>query len=874
MCLRTQCLWPTLSSVSIPNGGTLATDRQPLDSARWERAVEIFERVLDASPDARDEIIRIETGTDAELAATVRGMVSADADTGDLLHEGIDELAHLAIDPGHVDSASLSAGDQVGDFEIVAELGRGGMGVVYAARDRTLGRVAALKLLPARAIVDSAASDRLIAEAQAASALDHPNVATIYQVGETEDGRRFIAMARYEGETLRQRLGRGPLSPREAFDVARQVASGLAAAHATGLVHRDVKPENIFITRQGLVKLLDFGIATLAGSPHDGPTTRGTVLYMSPEQARHQPANARSDVWSLGVVLYEMLTGVPPHTGDTAAEILGQIVDPSPVRLPPAVRKIPTPSVATLTRALEKDPHKRYADGSEFFAQLDRAHRLWSRPRNVRNAIAVAAVVVVAVVSVALLKNDRRDTTEMPQLAVLPVAGDSSDREATELASALTDEIAARVVGLGRIRLVRLQRDSAGYVVSQPGLYLLSLVIQRDPVGPVLEVSLEDSKSSRTMWSDRRGFDRKELRELGRDVVVGVLHALGQPVTEREKAIIGNGFPSSAEAYEEYLRANRLLVLRTPPAVESALVHYRRASSLDSTFAGAFARQSYAYSLLVEWGWKPSRLVPADPLVEGLALANRATRLDSTSADAWLAQAYILVQRDPRRFAGAIEAFHHAISLDSYNAEAFHQYGQALTGLGRYTEALAAYRRALDLEPDRAMSLVPMAAIYKRQGRVAESLRLLDSAVSVAPRVPYARAARSMSRTLVGNLKGARDDAEIALALDSNYRIPPLAALVRAQFLSGDTSAALSQLHEAERSVANLSAPSPTEAYWIAMAEVATGRTKKATELLRDARPKGAWLWFYFQGPELDDFRKNPEVAALLADVDPRRSAR
>jgi tetratricopeptide (TPR) repeat protein len=290
-------------------------------------------------------------------------------------------------------------------------------------------------------------------------------------------------------------------------------------------------------------------------------------------------------------------------------------------------------------------------------------------------------------------------------------------------------------------------------------------------------------------------------------------------------------------------------------------------------FAGAFARQSYAYSLLVEWGWKPSRLVPADPLVEGLALANRATRLDSTSADAWLAQAYILVQRDPRRFAGAIEAFHHAISLDPYNAEAFHQYGQALTGLGRYTEALAAYRRALDLEPDRAMSLVPMAAIQKRQGRLAESLRLLDSAVSVAPRVPYARAARSMSRTLVGDLKGARDDAEIALTLDSNYRIPPLAALVRAQFLSGDTSAALAQLREAERSVANPSAPSPTEAYWIAMAEVAAGRTKRATELLRDARPKGAWLWFYFQGPELDEFRKNPEVAAMLADVDPRRPA-
>ena len=828
--------------------------------------------MLEAAPDARDQLIRDEAGNDAELAATVRGMLAADSSAADLLDDGIGELADLVIDPGHTGSTGPLPGDQVGDFEIIGELGRGGMGIVYAARDRTLGRVAALKLLPARLIVDSAASERLIAEAQAASALDHPNVATIYQIGETLDGRRFIAMARYEGETLRERLSRGPLSPRAAFDIAKQVASGLAAAHAAGLVHRDVKPENIFLTRQGLVKLLDFGIATLAGSPREGPTTRGTVLYMSPEQARHKAADARSDVWSLGVVLYEMLTGVPPYAGETAAEILRQIGDPSPVKLPSAIRKIPAAAIATIARALEKDPQKRYADGSELSAQLDRVHGLWSRPRNLRIGIAVAAVIAIAVVSVALLKGDRAPVPQLPQLAVLPVAGDSSDHEATELASALSDEIASRVVGLGRVRLVPLRRDSAGYVVSRPGLYLLSLVIQRDPIGPVLEVSLEESRSSRTMWSDRRGFDRRELRELGRDVVIGVLHALGQPVTERERGIIGGGFPSSAEAYEEYLRANRLLALRTPPAVESALVRYRRASSLDTTFAGAFARQSYAYSMLLEWGWKPSRLVPADPLVEGLALANRATRLDSTSADAWLAQAYILVQRDPRRFAGAVEAFQHAISLDPYNAEAFHQYGQTLTALGRYTEALAAYRRALDLEPDRAMSLVPMAAIHKRQGRLAESLRLLDSAVSAAPQVPYARAARSTSRTLAGNAKGARDDAEIALGLDSNYRIPPLAALARALWFTGDSLAALARLREAERSVADRSAPSPTEAYWIAMAEVAAGRTEQATALLRDARPKGAWLWFYFQGPELDEFRKTPEVAALLADVDPRRA--
>lgn len=386
-----------------------------------------------------------------------------------------------------------------------------------------------------------------------------------------------------------------------------------------------------------------------------------------------------------------------------------------------------------------------------------------------------------------------------------------------------------------------------------------------------MAVSLEDATTQEVAWSDRRSFDRNGLRELGRDVVIGVLSALGQPVTERERAIIGNGFPSSAEAYAEFLRANRFLALRTPPALESALVHYRKAGELDSAFAGAFARQSYAYSILLDWGWKPSGSFTTDPLAEGLALADRATRLDSTSAEAWLARAYILVNRDPRRFAGAVEAFQYAIALDPYSAEAFHQYGQVLTALGRYTEALAAYRRALDLEPDRAMTLVPMAAIHKRLGRTREGLRLLDSAISAAPRVPYALAARSMSRSDLGLPEGALEDAELALSLDAAYRIPPLAAQARALYHLGDTAGAAARLAEARNSVVNPAIPTPTEAYWVATASVVTGQPESAIRLLRNARPRGAWLWFYFQGPELKEFRKLPEVAAVLDDADPRR---
>jgi tetratricopeptide (TPR) repeat protein len=257
-------------------------------------------------------------------------------------------------------------------------------------------------------------------------------------------------------------------------------------------------------------------------------------------------------------------------------------------------------------------------------------------------------------------------------------------------------------------------------------------------------------------------------------------------------------------------------------------------------------------------------------LKEGMLLADRATRLDSTAADAWLARAYLLRHRDARKFAGATEAFEYAISLDPYNAEAFHQYGQALMALGRYTEAAQAYRRALDLEPNRVISIVPLAALDERQGRLREGTRLLDSAVAAVPQIAYLKAMRSMFRSQAGDLKGARADAMDALALDSSYRIPALAALSRALWLSGDTASALGRVAEAERAISNRAAPDPTEAFWLAMAEVATNRPMKAVELLRTSQPQGAWLWFYFGAGDLKEFRKRPDVTSLMAAIDPR----
>jgi Tol biopolymer transport system component len=295
------------------------------------------------------------------------------------------------------------AGRTVGRYRILGPLGIGGMGVVYRAEDIHLGRTVALKFLPPAPAPDARAKRRFLDEARAASALDHPNVCTIYEVGETAAGQLYLAMACYEGETLRRRLARGPLTVAEALDIALQAARGLAKAHRRGIVHRDVKPANLMFTRDGIVKLLDFGIAKLPGQPPSGPRL-GTPGYMSPEQARGEQVDARSDVWSLGAVLHEMLVGRPPEGDGLAEDAVGM---GSPPVQPPR-RDTPAEVRSVLSRMLATAPVDRYADAGELladFAALQRAtaggagRRLPGIVRRGLGAMAAGALAFLALTS-------------------------------------------------------------------------------------------------------------------------------------------------------------------------------------------------------------------------------------------------------------------------------------------------------------------------------------------------------------------------------------------------------------------------------------------------------------------------------------------
>jgi serine/threonine protein kinase len=356
---------------------------------RWDRLEELLEQGIQVPPERRAEFVERETGGDRALAAELSALLLASDGAGDYLGRLREELLGSGMQ-GLLREASAGEGPDpwigrtVSHYEILERIGGGGMGVIYRARDARLDRSVALKFIAPEIRRDPRAQQRFLQEARAASALDHPNICTIHEIGETEDGRQYIVMPAYDGETLRSRLERPPVPADEALDISRQIARALAAAHERGIVHRDVKPENVFITRDGVVKLLDFGLSGSVGAA-------GTVAYMSPEQAGGQLADARSDVWALGVILVEMLTGRRQS-------------EPGP-GVAPEVR-------AVVGRASAKNPAERFGNGRELLEALmgvapaDPGLRPSRRRARVIGAFAGGAIFLAAALSILNLTGD------------------------------------------------------------------------------------------------------------------------------------------------------------------------------------------------------------------------------------------------------------------------------------------------------------------------------------------------------------------------------------------------------------------------------------------------------------------------------------
>ena len=770
-------------------------------------------------------------------------------------------------------------GKTISHYKILEKLGGGGMGVVYKAEDTKLKRMVALKFLPPHVSLDSEAKERFMHEAQAASALDHNNICTIHEIGESEDGQMYMAMALYEGETLQDKIERGPLPLEEALNIASQISEGLAKAHEKDIVHRDIKPANIMITSDGVAKILDFGLAKLSGRTKltkEG-TTLGTVAYMSPEQVRGEKADNRTDIWALGVILYEIVTGISPFKGDYEQAIMYSIANETPEPITGLRTGVPMELERIINKALIKKADERYQGVTDLLVDLKSTMKQSQSKGAVQSPILsqsgskkksfiyggfIALVLILITIILFLWKTQQtlsdktESTATVKRMAVLPFTNIRNDPETNFLGFALADQIIGSLTYINNI-LVRpssairpyqdqeIDAQSAGrdlkvdFILT--GNFLKEANVMR------LNVELVNVQSNEIIWREPLEVQYENIFKLQDMVTEKVLAGLKIQFSQSEMEHIKTDIPKNSLAYDYYLRA-----ISYPHTIEGnklSIKMIEESIELDSTYAPTFTELGFRKHQLAVYGSGGAALMKDSEQANLRALSINSNQLMALSN---LAGIYT----ETGRAAEALELINRALKINPNNAYTHFSLGYLFRYVGMLDESEREYKKALTLDPGiprfRSASIT-----YGNQGKYDKAWQALD----LDPDSPYTLNLKGKILFRKGQKEQALEYFNKVLGIEGEVDEQYEAIALKA-FIHNKNEEALKAIRKREES------NSPDSEIWFVIAENygLIGAKRDCIRALTKAIKMGYFCYpFLLSDSFLNSVRGEPEFQNLLS---------
>lgn len=791
-----------------------------MDRPRWNEIDKLLDTALELEPEKRKAFLDEACAGDPSLRKEIEALLAADEKARTFIEEPA-LVKHRGLLPEDVSEPFGSSFPfTFAHYLVLRRIGEGGMGKVYLAEDQRLSRKVALKILRPEFTRDPSRLQRFENEARAASALNHPNILTVHEIGR-EGQARFMATEFVEGETLRAVLSTCKIPIREAIEIAIQAASALAAAHAAGIVHRDIKPENIMLRPDGYVKVVDFGVAKITQPTDSGADEQsmtkegeiiGTVKYMSPEQVRGLSIDARSDIFSLGVVLFEMVTGVVPFEGATRSDVMVSILerDAFPVRnyAPGAPKELES----IVMKSLQKNAQDRYQTAAAMlddlrqlkkkleFSQDDRANQ-WFKvgPFQIpgtrwRPITFVLAAIAIILMFLFVLDKVRQTPPEIKSIAVLPLTNVNQDPEMDYLTDGMTETI---IRSLSRLRDLEVMSRSTVFrykgrevdpqtVGKELGVSaVLTGSVTNEGDDLLIRLDLADAHNNSAMWSHQYRGKASSLISIQSEIAMDIFTQLHTAATGDERSTIGENYTDNPEAYRLYLKGRYFWNKRTKEGLEKALLYFHQALETDPSYSLAWSGVADCYISRAFYSYAP----PKDALPKAKAAAIKALEIDPSLAEAHVTLGHVAanfdwdwktsekefksgIQLNPnystghqwyaihyliplRRLDDALTELRLAQQLDPLSPLMTTFLGEALYFSRCYKEAEKECLQALELEPDFPVAHWHLGLIYQQQGLYDEALSEHRKAVELSGGSPRLKAALGQALATAGR----RDEA-------------------------------------------------------------------------------------------------------------------